>query len=92
METLSKIDLKKEDKAYYTSKQTPSLHEFGVIDYISISGVSAPMADLFKGSIEAIYAVAYTIKKYCKAEGSDFGRRRKARKDRKAGTTDRGGP
>lgn len=72
METLTKIDLKKEDKAYYTAKQTPSLHEFGAIDYISISGVSAPMADLFIGSIEAIYGVAYTIKKYCKAEGNDF--------------------
>ena len=71
MET-TKIDLKKEDKPYYTAKSVPSLHDFGAIDYITISGVSAPMADLFTGSLEAIYPVAYTIKKYCKAEGNDF--------------------
>ena len=69
---MTKIDLKKEDKAYYTAKSVPSLHDFGAIDYLSISGVSAPMADLFTASLEAIYAAAYTVKKFCKVEGNDF--------------------
>ncbi len=72
MKTLTKIDLKKEDKTYYSAKQKPSLHEFGAIGYFAISGVSAPMAPLFTNSIEAIYKVTYTVKKYCKAEGNDF--------------------
>jgi len=72
MIAMTKIDLKKEDKAYYTAKLVPSLHDFGAIDYISISGVSAPEDSLFLNSIEAIYPVAYTIKKYCKAESNDF--------------------
>jgi len=72
MEMLKKIDLKKEDKTYYSAKLTPSLQQFGAIDYITISGVCAPDAPLFRNSIEAIYPVAYTIKKYCKAEGNDF--------------------
>ena len=67
-----KIDLKKEDKAYYTANQNPSLHDFGAIDYLTISGVSTPDAPLFLKSIEAIYPVAYTVKKFCKAEGTDF--------------------
>lgn len=72
MTVVTKIDLKKEGKAYYTAKKRPSVHDFGVIDYLTISGVSAPEASLFLKSIEAIYPVAYTVKKFCKAEGTDF--------------------
>ena len=72
MAELTKLDLSKSHKEYYTASQTTTIHEFGAIDYLSISGVSSPDAPLFVKSIEAIYPIAYTIKKYCKAEGNDF--------------------
>jgi hypothetical protein len=72
MLVMDKLDLKKEDKAYYSAKAIPSMHDFDKADYITISGVSAPDAPLFLNSIAAIYPVAYTIKRFCREEGRDF--------------------
>lgn len=70
--TQTKNDLKKTDRTYYSASSHPSLITLGPIDYLTISGVGAPMADLFLNSIQAIYAVAFTIKKFTKDEGIDF--------------------
>lgn len=67
-----KLDLNRVHKDYYSAKNDPSLREYELIDYLTLSGVGAPESDLFQQSIEAIYGVAYTIKKFCKVEGQDF--------------------
>lgn len=69
---MSKLDLKKEYKAYYAAKNVPTLDEFGEIDYLILSGVGSPDGELFQKSIEALYSVSYTIKKFCRDERQDF--------------------
>lgn len=71
-ETMTKLDLTKADKAYYTAKITPQIVDVKPYNYLSISGVSAPEDKVFMSAIEAIYAVAYGVKFAYKEENKDF--------------------
>ena len=70
--TVVKTDLSKLNKTYYSAKKVPSIHNFGALDYITLSGVGAPEHALFTNSISSLYTVAYTIKAICKTTDQDF--------------------
>lgn len=69
---MEKLDLKKEYKAYYSTPKTPELISVPSIKCLSIMGRGEPAGEEFNKKIEAIYALAYGIKKLSKAEGNDF--------------------
>lgn len=71
-ENMNKLDLTKTDKNYYTAKKDPQLVDVSAYNYLNISGVSAPEAEVFTSAIEALYAVAYGVKFAYKEEGKDF--------------------
>lgn len=72
---MAKIDLKKELRELYN----PTARDVTVVDvpkmnFIMIDGQGAPESKQFQQSIEALYAIAYTIKfDKKKADGTDYG-------------------
>ena len=69
---MEKIDFTKVYPEYYKANGTPRSVDLKCINALTISGVCAPEDELFVNSIETIYPVAYTVKKYCKQDGTDF--------------------
>lgn len=69
---MDKINLIKEFPSYYKANGKPVEIEVEPINCLTISGIGAPDGDLFQNSIGAMYAVAYTVKKYCKSDDRDF--------------------
>ncbi len=69
---MSKIDLTKKYKEYYTAKITPQLVEFGESNFITIEGKGEPAGKLFTQAVEALYPLAYGIKNLSKKAGNDF--------------------
>lgn len=69
---MEKINLIKEHPAYYKANGKPVEIEVEPINCLTISGIGAPDGDAFQSSIGAMYAVACTVKKYCKSDEKDF--------------------
>jgi hypothetical protein len=69
---MQKFDIKKEYKTYYSTPKTPELISVPSIKCLSIIGRGEPAGEEFNRKIEAIYALAYGIKKLSKGEGKDF--------------------
>lgn len=69
---MEKINLIKTDPEYYKANSKVKVVDLEAFKYLSIRGVSAPEDQLFMNSIEAIYKVAYMIKKAFKAQEKDF--------------------
>lgn len=69
---MTKIDLTKTDKAYYTAKTDPEIIESGKYSYLSLTGKGDPSDKTFAENIEALYSVAYKIKFAFKALNKDF--------------------
>lgn len=69
---ITKLDLTKEDKVYYTAKTTPEIVEFGEAQFLTIEGKGAPQSDEFMAKLGALYPLAYGIKMPMKKEGKDF--------------------
>ncbi len=70
---MEKLDFKKAYKSYYSAKQTPELLTFEPIHYLMISGKGEPGGSEFQKATEALFPLAYGIKKICKLQGKDFG-------------------
>lgn len=70
---MEKLDFKKTYKDYYSAKQTPELLAFQPIPYLMISGKGEPGGSEFQQATEALFPLAYGIKKICKLQGRDFG-------------------
>lgn len=70
--TMQKLDLRKEYASYYKTGKDPQLVNLNEGKFLSLSGIGAPEGELFQKSIETIYPVAYTIKKYYKQLEKDF--------------------
>ncbi len=70
----AKLDLKKEFREYYN----PSAKQCSVVDvpewqFLMIDGTGDPnTAEAYRESIEALYAMSYTLKFMSKAEGVDY--------------------
>ncbi len=69
---MEKLDLKKEYKTYYSTPKTPELINVPTIKCLSIKGRGEPAGEEFNKKIEALYALAYGVKKICKVENNDF--------------------
>ncbi len=70
---MAKLDLVKEYKVYYKVGAKPEIVEFGPVKYLTIEGKGEPAGEVFTSKIEALYPLAYGIKKVCKDKGNDFG-------------------
>ena len=70
---MPKLDLVKEYKAYYKAGKKPEIVEFGEANYLSIEGKGEPAGEVFVSKVEALYPLAYGIKKICKEQDNDFG-------------------
>ncbi len=70
---MPKLDLVREHKAYYKAGKKPGIVEFKESGYLAIEGKGEPAGELFVSRLEALYPLAYGIKKICKEEDNDFG-------------------
>jgi len=70
---MAKLDLVKEYKSYYKAGKKPEINEFSEIKYLSIGGKGEPAGKVFVSKVEALYPMAYSIKKICKEQDQDFG-------------------
>jgi len=70
---MSRLDLVKEFKSYYRANDKSVIVEFEKIPYLSIEGKGEPAGKVFTKAIEALYPLAYGVKKVCKSQGKDFG-------------------
>jgi len=69
---MEKLDLKKAYKSYFSAKQTPELFYFEPIWYLMLQGKGEPGGNEFQRATQALFPLAYTIKKTCKTDGKDF--------------------
>ena len=67
-----KLYLNKEYPQYYKAEKKPEIIEVEETKFLSLTGMGAPEGTLFINSIEAIYAVAFEVKKSCKLTDQDF--------------------
>ncbi len=70
---MSKLDLLKEYKSYYNAGENPEIVEFDEANYLTIEGIGEPAGKMFVSKVEALYPLAYGIKKICKEQDKDFG-------------------
>ncbi len=70
---MQKLNLVKEYKTYYKAKKKPETVIFDEANYLSIEGKGEPAGKVFVSKIEALYPLAYGIKKMCKEQDKDFG-------------------
>ena len=70
---MSKLDLLKEHKSYYNAGKNPEIVEFDEANYLTIEGIGEPAGKMFVSKVEALYPLAYGIKKICKEQDKDFG-------------------
>ncbi len=72
-EAMEKVDLAKEDKAYYSAGKDPSLITLGRLPYLAVDGQGKPGEAAFQEAFMALYGVAYTVKfLYKQKRGQDF--------------------
>ncbi|MDN5201894.1 GyrI-like domain-containing protein [Fulvivirgaceae bacterium BMA10] len=69
---MSKIDLTRSFPEYYKGSTQPILINLDPLYYLSISDQSSPESEKFTGAIEAIYPMAFGIKRASKEHGRDF--------------------
>ncbi len=68
-----KLDLVKAYRSYYKAGKKPEIVEFGEANFLSVEGKGEPAGKAFVSKIEALYPLAYGIKKICKEQNKDFG-------------------
>ncbi len=69
---MSKVDLKKTYKEYYSAVSKPQMVNLPPARYISVRGKGDPSGEAFKAHIALLYPVVYKIKFLEKAAGQDF--------------------
>ena len=69
---MEKTDLVKQDKEYYSAKKKPEIKEFSELKFLTILGKGEPAGIEFTKAIEALYPLAYGIKKIYKNQEMDF--------------------
>ncbi len=70
---MTKYDFAKEMKSYYNAKKKPETVNFDERKYLTILGVGEPAGAEFTAATEALYPLAYGVKKICKGNEQDFG-------------------
>lgn len=69
---MTKLDLTKEHKAYYTATSKPELLTIGKAQFLSITGKGDPSGQTYADKLQALYSVAYAVKFLYKAMDKDF--------------------
>lgn len=69
---MTKLDLTKEYKAYYTAKGKPELLTIGKAQFLLIPGKGDPSGQAYADKLQALYSVAYAVKFLYKAMDKDF--------------------
>jgi hypothetical protein len=69
---MSKQDLRKELKEYYTAKRKPELIDVPEGVFLTITGQGDPGGDEYMQAMTALYGAAYTLKFRQKEQGRDF--------------------
>src|SRR5271155_5979260 len=67
-----KTDLTKKFKDYYRAPRNPEVASFEGGHYLTIEGTGEPGGKEFSQKVEALYPVAYGVKKISKARRNDF--------------------
>jgi hypothetical protein len=69
---MSKLDLRKELKEYYTAKRKPEIIDVPPGNFLTILGRGAPEGEEYAVAMQALYGLSYALKFRCKGEGRDF--------------------
>lgn len=69
---MGKTDLVKQDKEYYSAKNKPEIREFKELNFLAILGKGEPAGTEFTKAVEALYPLAYGVKKIYKQKEMDF--------------------
>lgn len=69
---MSKLDLRKELKKYYTAKIEPEIIDIPPGMFLAIVGRGEPGGEEYAAALQALYGLSYALKFRCKAEGRDF--------------------
>jgi hypothetical protein len=69
---MSKLDLRKELKSYYTAKRKPEIVDVPPGNFLTYTGRGAPDGEAYQAALSALYGLSYTLKFSSKAEGMDF--------------------
>ena len=69
---MSKLDLRKELKRYYTAKRKPEILDVSPGKFLTYLGRGAPESEAYQAALTALYGLSYTLKFKSKAEGRDF--------------------
>ncbi len=69
---MSKLDLRKELKRYYSAKRKPEILDVPPGKFLTYLGRGAPEGEAYQTALTALYGLSYTLKFKSKAEGRDF--------------------
>jgi hypothetical protein len=69
---MTKLDLRKELKRYYTAKRKPELIDIPEGKFLTILGKGDPNDEEYQQAMMALYGVSYTLKFHQKAKGRDY--------------------
>ncbi|CAG4992847.1 hypothetical protein DYBT9275_01053 [Dyadobacter sp. CECT 9275] len=69
---MTKLDLTKAYKAYFSAKTKPETVVIETAKFISIRGKGDPSESAFAKTLQALYATAYALKFHYKESGDDF--------------------
>lgn len=69
---MSKLDLRKELKKYYTARKKPEIIDVPSGKFFTIVGRGEPGGEAYISALDALYGLSYTLKFKCKADGMDF--------------------
>lgn len=69
---MSKLDLRKELKRFYTAKKKPDIIDVPPGRFLTIVGRGEPGGEVYSAGLNALYGLSYALKFRCKAEGRDF--------------------
>lgn len=69
---MSKIDLKKELKTFYTASKKPELVDVPPMNFLMVTGQGDPNAGEFQQAMEALFSVSYALKFKAKKIDKDY--------------------
>ena len=69
---MTKLDLRKELKRYYTAKKKPEMIDVPEGKFLTILGKGDPNGEEYQQAMMALYGVSYTLKFDQKAKGRDY--------------------
>ncbi len=69
---MTKLDLRKELKRYYTAKRKPELIDVPEGKFLAILGKGDPNGREYQEAMQALYGMSYTLKFDQKAKGRDY--------------------